>query len=499
MSDAGEHAVTVEPDVLDTEQAGSLVVRGGAWRMGGYIAGTLISLVGVALVTRHLGVAGYGQYQTVLSLITVVGAVTDIGMATYGVREYSQRHRPERDDVMATLLGLRLALTAVGVLVALGIGIVAGYSDSLQAGLLLAGLGLMLMVLQTTLAIPLNARLRIGSVTAIDTLRQVLTVIGFVALVLTDAGVAAFLAVPVPVGILLLAITALLVRGLIPLIPRVDLRAWAGLLRATAAFAAASVAGTLYVYASMIITSFVAGEEQTGLFAASFRVIVVAAAVPALIVAVALPVLARAARDDHVRLRYAMQRLFEVSVLLGAAAVLGLTLGAGFVIEVMAGARFAGAAEVLRIQAFALPASFLLAVWGYGLLSLHRHRALLVSNLLALAVCAGLVLALAPSLGARGSAFAMLACECVVAVAYLVALLRGHPDLAPQLGVFWKTLVAAIPAAAIALFSGLSSLLQALIALVIYAALVLALRAVPGELAELLPARLRERIPGGGR
>jgi O-antigen/teichoic acid export membrane protein len=498
MSSSEPAGLTVDPDVLDTPEAGALVVRGGAWRIVGYVAGTLVSLLGIALVTRHLGVARFGEFQTVLSLITVVGAVTDVGMATYGIREYSQQKASARDELMSTLLGLRLALTALGVAVALAIGLAAGYDRSLELGVLLAGLGLALMVVQTTLAIPLNAGLRIAAVTAIDTLRQVLTVAGFVALVLLNAGVAAFLAVPVPVGLVLLAITAVLVRGLIPLRPRVHLGAWAGLLKATAAFAAASAAGTIYIYTVMILTSFVAGEEQTGVFAASFRVVVVASAVPGLIVAVALPVLARAARDDRERLRYGMQKLFEVSILLGAASVLGLAFGSSFIIEVIAGPQFADAAAVLRIQAFALPAVFLLATWGFGLLSLHRHRALLISNLLALVLSVVLVSSLASPLGARGSAISMVVCESFVAVAYLVALLRGHPDLSPRLAVVWKTLLAAVPAAAVAIVSGVSSLAQAVIALTVFSVMALLLRAVPAELADLLPSSMRRRIPGLG-
>ncbi len=489
-------ALTIEPDVLDTERAGSLVVRGGAWRVGGYVVGTLISLVGVALVTRHLGVGQYGQYQTVLSLLMVVAAVTDVGMATFGLREYSQRSSTDRDDLMATLLGLRLALTTVGILVALLIGAIAGYSWQLELGILLAGFGLLLAVLQTTLAIPLNAQLRIGTVAALDTGRQILTVIGFVIFVVVGAGVVAFLAVPIPVGLILLAATAWYVRGLIPLVPQVRMAAWIGLLKATAAFAVATAAGAIYVYTAMILTSFVAGAEQTGLFAVSFRVIVVAAAVPGLIVGVAFPVLARAARDDRNRLAYALRRLFDVSVLLGTASVIGLVLGAPFIIELIAGPKFAGAVGVLRIQAFALLAAFLLATWGFGLLSMHRHRALLISNLIALALSAGLILILAQSDGARGAALATVVCEAVLALCYGVSLTRGHRDLRPQVWIVARVAAAAVPACAIALVSGLSSLPQAVLALAIYVGLALAFRAVPGELAELLPPALRDRIPG---
>ncbi len=476
----------LEPDVLDSSRAGALVLRGGVWRISGYAIGTLVSLAGVALVTRHLGVARYGQYQTVLSLITVVGAVTDAGMATLGLREYSQYSGEARDRMMATLLGLRLALTTLGILIALAIGALAGYDAQLELGVLLAGAGLALQVAQTTLAIPLNAGLRIAAVSIMDLARQLLTVAGFVILVIAGGGVAAFLAVPIPVGLVLVAACAWLVRGTIPLTPSLRPREWAKLLRATAAFAAATAAGSVYVFTAMILTSFVTSAEQTGYFAASFRVITVAAAVPGMLVTIAFPVLSRAARDDHERLAYALQRLFDASVLLGAATVLGLVTGAPLIIRIMAGPTFAPAAGVLQIQAFALFASFLLVTWGFGLLALHRHRPLLVANLAALAVSLSLVPVLAAAHGAKGSAMATVAAESVLAAGYLIALVRGHADLRPRLNSAARVMVAAAAGAIVAVIPGIATLPQTLAALVVFFVVALAVRAVPQELLELV-------------
>ena len=485
-----------DADVLDSPEAGALVLRGGALRVGGYVAGTLVSLLGVAVVTRYLGVDEYGKYQTILSLVTLVAAVTDVGMATYGLREYTQGRAEERDAMMSTLIGLRLALTTLGIVAALAIGIAAGYSTELEVGILLAGVGLLVTVLQTTLAIPLNAELRIAAITLLDAGRQVLMVVAFLILAAAGAGVAAFLGATIPVALVVLAVTAWLVRGAVSVVPRVRLREWAGMLKATAAFAAATAAGSIYAYTAMILTSFVASAEQAGLFAASFRVIVVTAAVPSLIVTVAFPVLARAARDDRERLTYALQRLFEVSVVLGAATVIGLVIGAPFVIEVLAGPKFAGAVGVLQIQALALMASFLLATWGFGLLSLHRHRPLLLANLLALGLSCVLVLVLASADGARGAALATVISESVLAIAYLVALARGHRDLMPRLGVVPRVIAAATPACAVVLIPGLPALVQAILAVAIFLFLALVFRALPAELADLLPAGARARFQG---
>jgi O-antigen/teichoic acid export membrane protein len=211
--------------------------------------------------------------------------------------------------------------------------------------------------------------------------------------------------------------------------------------------------------------------------------------VPALLISSAFPLLARAARDDQARLGYALQRLFEVSLIAGALFALATSVGAPVAVDIIGGSGYHPAAAALRIQGGAMLFSFLLATWGFALISLHRHRALLAANALAFAVSAAVTLALAPSHGAKGAAIATLAGEGVLAAAYLVALVRARPDLRPDLRVVPKVVVAAGAAIAVAVVSGLPALPATLVAGVVYAAAILALRAVPDELIELIPRR----------
>jgi O-antigen/teichoic acid export membrane protein len=474
-------------DVLDTSAAGGQIVRGGALRTAGYVVSTFIALVGVALITRHLGVDQYGRYQTVLSLITVVGAITDAGMGTLGLREFSQLKGARREELMRVLLGMRLALTLLGAGIAVAITVAAGYSAALVSGAALAGVGLVLTVLQTTLSIPLGAALRNGALTTFDVLRQVLTVAGFVILVVAGSGVTWFLAVPVPVGIVLVLTAALLVRKQIPLRPSINIRAWIGFLRSTVTFALATAVGTLYIYTAQILTALVASERQTGLFAVSFRVFIVTAAIPGLLVTVAFPLLARAARDDRVRLAYAVQRLFDATSLLGIGIALGIAVGAPTVIAIMAGSDYADATAALRVQSLTMMASFVLAPWGFALLSLHLHRGLLVVNGFAFAVSCVAVAILAEAAGAVGAAGGTVLGETTLAVGYVIVLTRHDPTMRPQFRVPLRALLSAAPFLALVLV--LPALPAAVIALVGYAVGLAALRIVPPELRELIPAR----------
>jgi O-antigen/teichoic acid export membrane protein len=481
----------VEPpgDVLDSREAGGRIIRGGVVRGGGYVFNTLIALLGVALVTRHLGVVDFGRFQTVLSLITMVATVTDAGMATLGLREYAQRSGGDRDRLMRSLLGLRLVLTLAGVAIATLIALALGYDWELLVGTALAGLGLAFTVVQTTLTIPLAAGLRNVALTLLDLGRQVLTVAGFGLLVALGAGVTAFLAVTVPVGVVLVVAAAIVVREHVPVRPSFDMRAWGAMLRTAAAFAMATAVGTIYLYTSQVLTAGVTDGRETGLFSASFRVFVVVASVSGLLVTVAFPLLSRAARDDRARLAYALHRLFDTTSVLGLAAAIGLVVGAPTVIDVMAGGGFRDAVPTLRIQGVAVAASFALAPLGFALLSLHEHRGILVANAVALVVMLGSVGGLAAAYGAEGAAAGTVVGEWSLAVGYLVALRRAAPPVAPGFGRAARGLVAAAPCFALALVTGVPAWIMAILALALYAVLLAVMRAIPDELIELVRRR----------
>jgi O-antigen/teichoic acid export membrane protein len=478
-------------DVLDSTEAGGRIIRGGVLRFATYVAMVALSVLSAALLTRHLGVERFGEYTTVLSLVGIVASITDAGMSTVGTREFAVSAGAERDALMRDLLGLRMTLTACGVVLVTAFALAAGYSTALLAGAVLASLGTIALVVQHTHTIPLTAALRLGTLSALELARQVLTVGAIVALVVVGAGVAPLLAVTLAVNLVLIPPTARLARRQISLRMSVRPRQWLALLRLTVAFSLATAVGTIYIFTAQILTSLIASPHQSGLFAASFRIFMVMGAVPGVVVGGALPLLARAARDDRERLSYALQRIFEASLILGVAAALGLLGGAQFIVHVVAGEKFAAAAGVLQIQGTALIASFALAGWSFALVSLKRYRGLLLANLAAFVVSCSATIALVSSDGAKGAAIATVAGECVLALGSLLALAYRHPELRPRLGILLKVMPAAAPAVVLALLSGVPSLVRAALAVGVYALLIGLTRAVPDEMRELLPARMR--------
>ncbi|MEJ7826491.1 MAG: oligosaccharide flippase family protein, partial [Solirubrobacteraceae bacterium] len=245
-------------DILDTPQAGPKVIRGSILRVFGYGAGVLLGVGSAALLLRYLPVADFGRYTAAVSLVTIVAGLTDAGMTSIGVREYTVREGEDRDRLMRNLLGMRVVLTVVGVVVAIGFAAVAGYTDPVVLGIALAGAALVVQVVQGTIGVPLQSGLRLGWVTGLDLLRQAGMVLALVVAVLAGAGLAVLLAAPLPGAIVLVLITLALVRGVVPMRPAFDGETWKTLLTLTLPFAAATAVGTIYVYLTIVLMSLVA-------------------------------------------------------------------------------------------------------------------------------------------------------------------------------------------------------------------------------------------------
>lgn len=476
--------------ILDTPQAGSRVIRGMALRTGGYAVGVFLGIVSGAVAFRYLGVVDSGRLITVLALVTIVGGLSDLGLSSIAVREYATLTPVERDDAMRSILGLRIVLAAAGILMATLFAAAADYPAVMVIGTLIAGSALLVIVVYQTLTVPLSASLRLGWVTVLTLLGQFGIAVGFVALSLADSGLGAFYAVQPVALVPVLVLTFLLVRRAISVLPAWRIHTWRTTMRDILPYSVAVVFYVLYFRFALISVSLLSSEQETGYYAASFRIIDVLTLIPPLLASSAFPLLARAARDDRQRLHHAIGRLSQAMLILGAWTAVALGLAAPLAVEVVAGPEFELAVEPLRIQAIALLGTSFLAVWGYGLLSLARHRAIMLANAVSVALAATLSIALVPRFGAVGAAVALTAAELGLAAGYGLALKRSDPSFLRRLSVAPRILVAAGLALAVPLVLALGDIAAVLVASVVYAVALVALRAVPFELKSALLGRV---------
>ncbi|MBW3609019.1 MAG: polysaccharide biosynthesis C-terminal domain-containing protein, partial [Actinobacteria bacterium] len=357
----------------------------------------------------------------------------------------------------------------------------AGYDRTLVLGTALMGCGLLLASTQSLLTVPLASNLRLGWISALDIGRQAITVTLMLALVVAGAELLPFFAVTIVAGLAALAATVVLVRRTVPLTPAFDVREWWLLLRDSLPYAAATALYVAYFRVAILLMSLLTEELETGYFATSFRILEMLLPVPALLIGSVFPILARAARDDRDRLRYASQRIFEVALIAGVGLVLVIELAAPTIVQVVAGDAGERSVEVLRLQAPALAATFVAIACGYPLLSLRRHRALLFASLVPLVATVALCFALIPPSGATGAAIATTVAEFALAAANVLLLIRHGEGVRLTFGVLGPLALATLLGLT-AFVLPLHDLVRAAAGSALFVAALAAMRQIPPEL-----------------
>jgi len=483
------HLPAAAPNRASDGDVSGVVMRGSALRIASMGVTNVLVALGAVLLLRYLGVDEFGRYGTVMALVAIVQGVTDAGLTMTGTREMSLVHGDERRRLLSHVLGLRIVLTGAGILVAVLFAAAVGYDSELVAGTALAGVGVFLFSVQGAMLLPLAVEMRNGTLGLSEIIRQALMVIGWVLLILVGAGLDAFFAIQIAVGILLLAITPFLVGRHHVVRPRWDRQELRTLTAIGLPIAIAGVVAVIYYRVLTVIVSLVSTDEQSGLFVSASRVFEVAYAVPLILVTVILPVLTLAARDDESRLRYVMQRMTEAMSLAGIVVGLVVVGAAETIIVLLGGEEYREAAPVLQAFGIALVSMFTGSAWSPVLIATGRQKLLAMASLVGLVVVVVLGFALAPGMGAEGAGIAFAIADWVLLVTLYLALRRSGHGAHLDFRYLLRLIPIAAVAAAIALIPWTGEVLRTAVAVAVFLGAVWGAGLVPTEMLTLIRNR----------
>ena len=478
--------------VLNDALVSRRVVRGGGVRFVGFGLINLMGALGSVVLLRYLGVADYGRYGTVISLMAVASGIADAGMTVTGSRELALlAPGPERRALLGSMLALRIALSTAFMFVGLAIGIAAGYDEDMLVGIVLVGFGSVLLAAQVTLLLPLVVNLRNVSLTVSDLVKQGILLVGIVALAIAGAGLVGFFALQVAVGLGGLALVPLLLDRKDLARPRWSVSEWWSVARLALPIAAAAVLTVIYLRILVVLTSILSSDYETGLFATSARIMEMLAGLALVISGVILPVATVAARDERGRLGYVLARTTETSLLIGVLISIVLVFGAHPITVILGGNEFAAAAPVLRTQAPAIVTVFLVTAWATFLIADHHQRDLVRCVLVGLAALLAAALVLIPMYDAQGAAAAAVVADLAYATAVFVAIrhLKGRPVPVP-LSFCWRLAIATGVSLAVGVAAlGLPDAVTTTLAALVFSGLAVALRTVPPDVYSALRIR----------
>lgn len=390
----------------------------------------LRAVVGVflfAILGRYLGVAGFGEYGLVVAwVILFTNALGDWGLATILVREIS-RSPAQRGALIASAALLQLLLGALCYVAILAIALVSGYADEVRVSLALFGLTLFLAPVQMLTAhFATDLRLtRLVAPGIVGTLAQLVLTLAAVAL---GAPLSAIVAANTVSVFVELGWSALLVLRELPL-DRPSPAPWRLFIGEAWPLAIVTLLTAGARQAPVLVLTSV-GLDAVGIYSAATKIPDYLSRIPLAFRTTMFPLLARRWHErsgfgDLVRLTILATLVFTVPIALVAA---------GFsrrIVTLVFGDAFGNAGVPFAILMAAFVFLSLGVLLEAALVAMGRQRLDLLVRIVTSLILVAVLVTLAGTQGASGSAIAVLASATAAAVLTLFAIARGPRRAVP--------------------------------------------------------------------
>src|SRR4030042_6229231 len=142
----------------------------------GRILTTLLALIVVIYLTRYLGVAGYGQYTTIIAYLGAFTILADFGFYLIASREISQNHT-KRQEIFNNTLTIRI-ITACGLmLIANLVAFVMPYPEIVKQGIWIFSIGTWAMLVNQVIIVLFQINLTTFKIALGDIVGRALTLV----------------------------------------------------------------------------------------------------------------------------------------------------------------------------------------------------------------------------------------------------------------------------------------------------------------------------------
>jgi O-antigen/teichoic acid export membrane protein len=450
----------------------------------------VVSFAQLVLLTKYLGLEGFGVWSLVQAIPGMLLVLTDMGMNTIMLRAIARDKTQER-DLLQRVLSLKFFLAPVYVfavyLMALGSGhnryVV--YLTTLYALAIVANLcgDSLIAVWRAHERFGLEAKITFARDVAISSLLIAVTALGW--------GLEGLIAVSILHG---LVVSTVLLRRYLKQKPLswvvCSPRDYLTEIRSATPFAVYGMLSPLSAGIALVMLGWLSDLSSVGVYNAAFRVVVFLYFIPNALQRTLLPRLSLQYRSSRVDYPETFDKALRLVLLISIPAAVGLTLTAQDVVALLFADQYAISGPVLALLALSVPVYYVRVVMNAGLYAANREKLSLLVVAAVTAVNGLLNWLLIPRFGCVGAALSTVTVEGTLCCAFGCLMAKDYA-FKRVLGFTSKVFLASSLMALVVWYSGHFPLaLKVPLGAAVYAAALWGLKLIDPRLL------LRYRLPG---
>ncbi len=445
--------------------------------MFGRLAGILVSLITVKILTSKLGPAGYGEFAAILNYIAFFATLADFGFYWILVRELSQGNedRSKSDYIIGNVIALRSVFATIVLACAVlavylvPAGLVPILTAPVKVGVMVVALATFWQSLNMTYVAIFQTHYRMDRPVLADVVGRIVSLAVLIPFVVWHLNVAWLVSAMVFGSMATFAINLYFAQRYSTFSLRFNFGYWSKLMRQSAVLGVVSVLALIYFKVDGVLLSILKTSTEVGIYSAPYKIIEIVNFFPAAFMGIVFVALANRWRDNKAGAANLVNRAIEVMIVLSLPVLVGGFILAGPIMRFVSSEAYANTHTftailfgysipisgivVLKMLLVAVGIDFFANIFGKAIIAFGSQQLLLWPNVVAVVLNIGLNLYLIPRWSYAGAALVTIATEAMVLMVQVILMRRFVQLCIPWL-MIGRTILAVLGMALVLLWLG---------------------------------------------
>ncbi|MFA7087940.1 MAG: flippase [Patescibacteria group bacterium] len=415
----------------------------------GKVISTILGLFALALITRYLGLEGFGEYTTVTTFLTFFAVIADLGLTVVTMQMISGHHSQEEENkIINNLFGVRLISTLILFSLAPITVIFFPYSPTVKLGVIIA-IGTFIFPSLSQVIIGLfQKKLSMGRNTIAEVLGRITLILGIIIAKYSNSGLNGILIVSVVSSAINFIVHYILALKFATIKLAYNWSLWKKILSKSWPITITIIFNLIYLRADILLLSIFRGNDEIGLYGAAYKIIDVLTTLPFMFGGLILPIITTAWLDKNYNyFQKVLQKSFDFMMIIAIPLVIGAQFLGRPLISLIAGKDFGEAGVILQILIFAVAAIFIGTMFSYAVIAMDKQKRMIKFYAFTSITALAGYLILIPRFSYFGAAAITVYSEALIAVCAAVCLYKYNrwlPSMQTSLKVFASSIIMGI-------------------------------------------------------
>lgn len=409
----------------------------------GKMLATIFGILTVVVLTRYLGVSGYGQLTIILSFISIFAVVVDFGLTLTTVQLISEKKANE-EKLLGNLLSLRIITAIIFLSLAPIIALFFPYENIVKIGIAIGAVSYLFGTTASMLVGIFQKRLIISRAVIAELINRTLVLVGAYLAPTFGLSLAGIMWLFVIGNAAQLATTLYFSKQFVKLRFQFHLETWKTIISRSWPIGASIFFNLIYLRGDILFLSLYRSNAEIGIYGAAYKVVDVITVVPVMYMGLVLPLLVAAwSAKQKSKFNKLLQEAFNFFAIIAIPLIFGTIAVGTPVMELIAGEEFSQSGQVLAILGPAAAIVFFGALFGHAIVGVNKQKPMTLGYAFVAAITIAGYLIFIPEYGIWAAAWWTLIAEILITFITFIVVSRTANFL-PKTGMLFKAVFSSI-------------------------------------------------------